>query len=146
MEFNFINILGIIFVVILLIPNIVYAVRFPNVKNQCRNRVMNGLEQIGRYASLALMVFPLGVWKFGFSNVTCFLLYLFGDGLLLLAYWIVWIFYFRQQSLPRARALAALPTAVFLLSGIMLGHWLLVAAAVIFGIGHLYVTDRNHRV
>ena len=42
-----------------------------------------------------------------------------------------------------ALALAILPTCIFLLSGVLLRHWLLVCSAVLFGIGHIFVTQRN---
>lgn len=144
MKFNFINFLGIAIVVIMLIPNIFYAVRFRKMENKCVNRVMNVIEQIGRYASFFLMFLPLGIWEFGFQNVASFLFYLYGNALLLLAYLLVWIFYFRRQSMPKALALAILPTCIFFLSGVTLQHWLLVISSVIFGTGHLYVTYQNN--
>lgn len=38
-----------------------------------------------------------------------------------------------------AVALAAIPTIIFLLCGILLRHWLLVAAALLFGVGHISI-------
>lgn len=145
MELNFINAAGGILVALMLAPNLVYAIRCPGGENKCKNKWMNFLEQIGRYGSMALMILPLGMREFGFSSVAAMLVYLFGNGGLLLAYWVCWIFYFRKPSRKWAMALAVLPTCIFFLSGITLGHWLLVFAAILFGAGHLYVTSENFR-
>ena len=44
--FSWINTFGLVMVVLLLIPNIIYGFKFRNVKNQCRNSAMNMLEQV----------------------------------------------------------------------------------------------------
>lgn len=144
MTFNWINAWGGGIVALMLAPNLLYMFRFSG-QNLCRNPWMNGLEQVGRYASMALMVFPLGVWEFGFSSPGRMLLYFAGNGALLLCYWISWFLYFQKPARGRALALAVVPAGIFLLSGLTLEHWLLTAAAVMFGVGHVYVTDQNTR-
>ena len=49
----------------------------------------------------------------------------------------------RILSALTGAALAVLPSCIFLLSGILLRHWLLVGFAVLFAIGHIYVTLKN---
>lgn len=143
MQFGPINLFGGIIVALMLLPNIIYALRFRNAENKCTSRLLNILEQVGRYGSMALMVLPLGVWKFGFPSVADMLVYAFGNGALLLAYYVLWGVYFRRQSAGVSMALAVIPTSMFLISGLTLRHWLLVAAAVIFAVGHIAVTGCN---
>ncbi len=143
MTFGWINVFGAVIVILMLIPNIVYALRNRDGKNLCANRVMNVTEQVGRYACIVLMWLPLLVWKFGFQSVFEMLLYLFGNGALLLAYWIVFFRHMRKRSAAKALALAVLPSCIFLMSGILLRHWLLAGFAVLFAIGHIYVTLKN---
>ena len=143
MKFGWINVFGAIVVVLMLIPNIVYAIRYRDEKNLCTNRLMNLIEQIGRYACIVLMWLPLLVWKFGFRSVFEMLLYLAGNGTLLLAYWIVFFRHMRKRSAAKALTLAVLPSCIFLMSGILLRHWLLTGFAVLFAIGHIYVTLKN---
>lgn len=143
MKFGWINACGAGIVVLLLIPNIVYAVKHKDEKNLCTNTLMNAMEQIGRYACIVLMWLPLLVWEFGFGSVTEMLLYLAGNGALLIAYWIVFARYMKEKSAGRALTLAVLPACVFLLSGLLLRHWLLVGFAVLFAVGHIYVTMKN---
>jgi Na+-transporting methylmalonyl-CoA/oxaloacetate decarboxylase beta subunit len=41
-----INIFGLIIVVLMLLPNILYAAKHQNIKNECKNKAMNFIEQI----------------------------------------------------------------------------------------------------
>lgn len=143
MEFGWINVFGAVIVVLMLIPNLVYAIKNRGERNLCENKLMNGLEQVGRYACIVLMWLPLLIWKFSFGSAVGLLGYLAGNAALLGAYWLVFALYRKRRTAKRALALAVLPTCIFLLSGLLLRHWLLVAFAVLFGIGHIYVTRRN---
>ena len=69
---NWLNISGLIFVVLLLIPNIIYAIKVKNQKNKCSNKFLNVMEQIGRYGCMFLMVFNIGIAEFGFRSVGIF--------------------------------------------------------------------------
>ncbi len=140
---SWLNIFGLIIVVLLLIPNIIYAVKEKNRENRCTNKFMNILEQIGRYGSMFLMVFNIGLAEFGFLSVEAFIVYLIGNILLIVSYWLIWVLYFRKKTYWKQTALAVIPTGIFLLSGITMLHFLLIIFAVIFGIAHLYVTSKN---
>ena len=143
MQFGWINVFGAGIVVLMLIPNIVYAVRNRGERNLCKNRFMNVIEQIGRYACIVLMWLPLLVQKFGFASVLGLLMYLVGNGLLLIAYWIVFCFHMHKRSKASALTLAILPSCIFMMSGLLLRHWLLVGFAVLFAVGHITVTLQN---
>ena len=52
MEFGWINVFGAVFVILMLIPNIVYAIKNTGERNLCKNLFMNLIEQIGRYPSM----------------------------------------------------------------------------------------------
>ena len=140
---DWLNVFGLILVILLLIPNIVYAIKVKNQKNLCTNKFMNILEQIGRYACMFLMVFHIGIAEFGFGSVGAFLIYSVGNVFLILSYWINWMLYFHKQSFGRQMTLAILPACLFLLSGITMQHYLLIFFGIVFGVGHIYVTCRN---
>lgn len=164
---NWINLFGLLIIVFLLIPNIIYAVKHKGMKNLCGNRFMNVLEQIGRYGSMLFMVICLKSGGYGFSSVALFLTYVFGNTLILTAYWIVWGVYFyrtRTEVIGRVYGsastfivgkhkskgegvlkmlLALLPSCLFLLSGITLEYFPLIVSAILFATGHIYVTYRN---
>ena len=143
MKFGWINVFGAGIVVLLMIPNIIYALKNRDEKNLCTNKFMNLIEQIGRYACIVLMWLPLLVWKFGFASVFEMLLYLAGNAALLLAYWFVFARYLKEKTAKRAMVLAVLPACIFLLSGLLLRHCLLVGFSLLFAIGHIYVTKKN---
>ena len=146
MEFGWINMFGAVIVILMLIPNIVYAVKNKSEQNLCTNRFMNVIEQIGRYACIVLMWLPLAVWEFGFASKLKMILYLAGNGVFLAAYWIVFARYFKEKNAKRALILAILPSFIFLMSGLLLRHWLLTGFAVLFAVGHIYVTEKNAEV
>ena len=143
MKFGWISAFGAGIVTAMLIPNVVYALKYRNEENRCTSRLMNVLEQAGRYACILLMVFPLLVWEFGFKSLAAMTAYLAGSAVLLAAYWIVFAPYMRRRTPGRAMALAVLPACIFLLCGLALRHWLLAGAALVFAAGHSYVTWQN---
>ena len=140
---QWLNIFGLILVVLILVPNIIYAFKFRDQQNKCTNKIMNIIEQVGRYGCMFLMIFNIGIAEFGFASKAMFLVYLIGNVALLISYWIIWVFYFKKQTYWEQLALAIIPTCLFLLSGITMQHYLLVIWSVIFGIGHIYVTNKN---
>lgn len=142
---SWINLFGLIIVILLLVPNAIYAIKHRNAENKCTNRLMNILEQIGRYGCMLLMIFNIGIGEFAYSSVAALLIYLFGNVLLLTGYHICWALYFKKATSSLALTMAILPTAIFLLSGLTLRHYLLIAASIIFGIAHIYVTRANSR-
>lgn len=139
MEFGIINLANALILVGILIPNVVYAAKGGE-DLASDNQIVTVLEQVGRYASMALMILPLGVWKFGFPNVLALLVYLAGNGLLLIAYWSGWGLYFKRKTFAVEILLAVAPVGIFLLTGICLRHWLLAGAAVLFGYCHIRIT------
>ena len=146
MEFGWINLFGAGIVVLIMIPNIIYAAGQKQDETQIEvPRGLSACEQVGRYGCIILMWLPLLVWKFGFGSVEEFLIYLIGNGALLLCYYLSWMLYSRKKTLSVAMALAIIPTAIFLLSGILLQHWLLVAFAILFGACHCTITYMTHK-
>ena len=142
MEFGWINLFG-GFVILMLVPNIVYAIKNKDEKNLCTNKLMNIIEQIGRYACIVLMWFPLLVWKFGFATSTEFVIYMLSNILLLVTYWILFAIYMKKKNMGLALSLAIIPSCIFLISGVLLRHWLLVVFACLFATGHIFVTYIN---
>lgn len=143
---SWLNVFGLVMVVLLLVPNIIYAVKFRDAENLCKNKVMNVMEQIGRYGSMFLMVFNIGIAEFGLSSGDALVVYVFGSIMLMIAYWIIWIIFFVKQNMWNRMALAMIPTLLFSLSGCMLRHVLLIVTAIVFGIGHIYVTYVNAKL
>lgn len=141
---NWINIFGLIIVVLMLLPNILYAYLMKPSENKCTNKTMNVLEQLGRYGSMFLMVFNIGIFEFGFYSNETSAAWLICTAALLLFYWLYWFLYFRSPKITSALMLAIIPSLIFVTSGLFLRHWLLVISGAIFSVGHIYVTYQNN--
>lgn len=143
---DWINIFGLIIVVLMLIPNIQYALKFKDIENKCKNKIMNLLEQIGRYGSMFLMIFNIGILEYGFSSKLAFLVWAVIMIVLMIAYWIVWLLYFKRLGLSYALILAIIPSAIFIFSGVLLRDYLLLIFGIIFCVGHVYVSYVSKKV
>lgn len=143
MYFGWINLFNLIIIGIMLIPNVMYAVRNKNAMNKCTNRLMNLLEQVGRYGCIVFMLLPIGMESFGFGSILAFLIYLFSVPLFLCIYLMLWRSEFSEPTTGAEMALSIIPVLIFLLCGITMSHYLLIAAAIILTISHPYVTWQN---
>ena len=140
---NLINILNIVIVVLMLVPSIIYTIKAKKFKNLCSNKAMKIVEWVGRILCIVLMIYPLGKKEFGFPSAESFIIYIFGNIILVTVYLIVWISYFKKENKLKSIVLTIVPVMVFIVCGLTLEHWLLVFSAVLFGIGHIYVTLAN---
>ena len=102
------------------------------------------LEQVGRYGSMFLMAFNIGIAEFGFASDTHFSIYAIANIILLVAYWLVYALYFYRQSNWKRIALAIIPSCIFLIDGILLRHYLLVCFTIIFALSHLCITLKDN--
>lgn len=135
---------GLGFMAVIMIPNIIFALRCKDgFANPWRNKAIEVLEQIGRFGCFALMIFNLPHTWFGFCSDEAFLLYLIGNGVLVLLYCLVWVVCFRKNSIFRALVLSILPSVIFLLSGVLLRSIPLTAAALLFAPCHIMISYQN---
>ncbi len=142
MEFGWINLFHFIVVVSIIIPNIVFA-KVCDYSNEGIPKAIILLENIGRYGAMLLMIVPVFVDEFGYGSVVEMLIDLCVSVVLFFAYVVVWILFAKKKSYRKAITLAVLPVLIFLVAGITLRHWALVAVSVIFAIGHIYITHSN---
>lgn len=142
---NWINFFGLIIILVIMIPNIIYAIKKREVDADYDNKFINGLEQIGRYGSMFFMAFNIGLLEFGFYSHGTFLIYAIGNIVLLILYLILWIPYFRRKTMWNGLLLAIIPACIFFMSGITLRHYFLVAVSIIFAVGHITITYKTHK-
>ncbi|MCM1327665.1 MAG: hypothetical protein NC249_13735 [Lachnoclostridium sp.] len=89
---------------------------------------------------MALMILPVFTkgWKFGFRSGLGMFIWVGGSVLLLVIYGLLWL----KKSTGGVGilyGLAVVPVILFLLNGILLRHFTLVAASLIFGICHVAI-------
>lgn len=141
---QFINIFNAVIVICLLIPNVIYALKKKNLENRCGSKVMNILEQAGRYASMFFMVFNIGIYEFGFGSKGAFVIWAISMPVLILLYWIFWVVYFKVPGMVPAMFLALIPAGIFIANGFLMRNWLLAVSGILFLVGHTYVTYCNN--
>lgn len=138
------NVFGLIFMAVILIPNILFAVKCKDgFENKWKNRTVETVEQIGRFGCFGFMIFNVpGTW-FGWWSDEAFAVWLVVDALLVGLYCLVWIVCFRKSSVFRALALSILPSVLFLFSGIMTRSVLLTISALLFAPTHIAISWQN---
>ncbi len=145
MVLNLINIINVGIIWVLLFPHIIKAVHSSEGEVSCRSKILNSAAQIGRYASMLLMVLPVGVWKFGFPSDVNMIIYFALNILLLAAYIIAWVIRFKKQSFGMEIAVVLLEAAVFFNCGICLEHWFLVGSSAVFAVGTVAVLLKHKK-
>ena len=126
---------------LILVPNLLYAIRRREGGISSGSRAVNALEHTGRFGCMVFMVVPLGVrgGEFGFYSPEELVIWGFGTLLLLAAYYVCWAFFARRPGRRLALALALIPCGIFLLSAVLLRHWVLAVFTGIFTGAHLYI-------
>lgn len=143
---GWINIFGLVFMVIIMIPNVIFALKCKDgFGNRWENKAVEALEQIGRYGCLAFMVINIPKTWFGWASDEAFALYLIVDAALVTAYCVIWAVCFKKNSVFRALSLSIIPSVIFLFSGIMSRSVLLMISALIFAPCHILISYKNAR-
>lgn len=141
---GWINIFGLIFMAVIMIPNIIFAIMNKDgFENLWENKRIELLEQIGRYGCFIFMVINVpGTW-FGWWSDEAFALYLVINTSLVLIYLLIWFVCFRKESVFRSLSLSIIPSVIFLFSGITARSILLIISALIFAPCHILISYKN---
>lgn len=141
---EWINIYGLVFMVVIMIPNIIFAANNKDgFQNLWSNRVVEIAEQIGRFGCFGFMVMIIPGCSFGFSSDEAFASYLMIDVILIAAYCLIWYICFKRNSVFRALALSIIPSAIFIISGVLSHYWPLIIASIIFVPCHIMISYKN---
>lgn len=141
------NYYGLIAVVIILIPNIIYAVKTKaKYESKFSNKAFSVIEQIGRYGCMLFMTFNVPYTYFGLWFDCALTVYLAVGGALLLVYCLGWIARSKNKGTIIALWLSVTPTALFLFCGITVSSIPLIICSVLFGIGHITISYKNSKL
>ena len=138
------NYFGIIFIIVLLLPNI-YASIFKKelFVNKFDDRLLIKLEKIGRYLCMILMVINIQDLYGGFKSVEAFVAYLGINIILLGLYYIVWFIFYKFNNIYKNMILGIIPSLMFIISGILQDHLLLIISGIVFAYAHLKIIWKN---
>lgn len=138
------NYYGLAIICLMMAPNALYAAKCKDrFQNLWQNRLVETLEQIGRFGCFGLMIVNIpGTWL-GFWFDGALAVYIATNAALLAAYLAIWAVCFYKNNVFRALALSILPSVSFLFSGVMLRSVPLIAAAAIFAPCHIIISYQN---
>lgn len=141
---EWINVFGLAFIFVIMIPNIIFAIKCKDgFANKWNNKFVEAIEQVGRFGCFGFMIIQIpGTW-FGWWSDEAFALYLIVDAALVLLYCVIWIVCFRKNSVFRALTLSVIPSVLFLFSGIMSRSVLLILSAILFAPSHIAISYKN---
>lgn len=138
------NLFGLIFIVVIMIPNIVFAIKYKDgFENKYQNKTIEIIEQIGRFGCFGFMIINIPGTRFGWISGEAFAAYLIVDAILVMVYCAIWIICFNKNDLFRALALSVIPSILFFFSGIMDRSILLILSSLIFAPAHILISYKN---
>ena len=138
------NVFGLVFIVVIMIPNIIYAIRCKvGFENKWQSKPVEIIEQVGRFGCFVLMILNIpGTW-YGWWSDNAFATYIIIDTALVALYCAIWIIFWKKNSIFKALALSIIPSVLFLFSGIMSRSILLIIAALLFAPSHILISYKN---
>lgn len=137
------NYFGLVVMAVIMIPNIIYAVKHKNSESVYRNKAVEILEQIGRYGCFILMIFNIPYTYFNFWFNYALIVYLSVIGGLCLAYLIFWAICRDRNDKLKALSLSIIPSCIFLFGGVVLASIPLIFFSVLFAVCHIYISCKN---
>lgn len=141
------NYIGLTIIAIIMIPNIIFAIKCKDkFQNIYKNKVVEVLEQIGRFGCFCLMIFNIPYTYLNFWFEHALWAYIGVNGGLCLAYILFWIIFKDSDSIKRALSLSIIPSLIFLFSGIILAYIPLIVFAVVFSINHILLSYKNAKM
>lgn len=139
------NYIGLVIVVLLLIPNIIFAIKNKNEPKQSNKKILEVFEQIGRYGSMLFMIFNIPYITLGFYFAYGQIAYIAINSVFMLAYYLFWVTLWKKDCLSKALLLSIIPSIMFILSGVLLLNIPLIVFAILFAIFHIYISAKKYR-
>ena len=141
---EWINIFGAVFITVIMVPNIIYALKCKDgFENKWNNRGVEIIEQIGRFGCFGFMIINIpGTWFCWWSD-EAFAVYLIVNSVLIITYCVIWIICFQKNTIFRALALSVIPSVIFIFSGVMSRSILLIVASLLFAPAHILISYKN---
>lgn len=138
------NYIGLIFIILIMIPNIIYLFcHQDDFKQKYKNRIVEALEQVGRYGSFFFMIFNIPYTYFSFWFLNGLIVYIIVGASLIFVYLLSWVLFWSRHQIIRAYLLSIIPSALFIFSGIMLLSIPLLIFSLIFAFSHITISLKN---
>ena len=141
---KYFNIYGLIFVIIILFPNIIFAYSCKDgFENHYENKLVEIMEQIGRFGCFISMFLVIPFLNKGFWFKSGKIIYVAWGSVLVTLYCIGWIIFWKEDSIKKSLYLSIVPSLLFIESGIISGNFQLLVFAIIFAPCHILISYMN---
>lgn len=141
---KYFNIYGLIFVIIILFPNIIFAYSCEDgFENHYENKLVEIMEQIGRFGCFISMFLVIPFLNKGFWFKSGKIIYVALGIVLVTLYCIGWIIFWKEDSIRKSLYLSIVPSLLFIESGIISGNFQLLVFAIIFAPCHILISYMN---
>lgn len=141
---KYFNIYGLIFVIIILFPNIIFAYSCKDgFENHYENKLVEIMEQIGRFGCFISMFLVIPFLNKGFWFKSGKIIYVALGIVLVTLYCIGWIIFWKEDSIRKSLYLSIVPSLLFIESGIISGNFQLLVFAIIFAPCHILISYMN---
>lgn len=145
--FDVVNVYGLLFAAVLLVPHIVYMKTHTLDTGVFANRAMVYIDRVGRLASLFLMSFHIGVLELGFTEPQALMrrFWLIVMGVCSVLYALLWLLFFKKETKGCALGIILISSFMVTFSGVLQVNTLLLTAGIVYLIGELYLFSRYFR-
>ena len=140
--FSVINIFGLLFNIILIVPHIVYAKTHTYDMTIFDNRAMLYIDRIGRYCSVFLMFVNIGLLEGGFTSDYMKKYWIISSIVLSVIYVLLWLVFFKTEKKSVAYAIIIISALIIIQSGILQVKTLLLTFGIVYLIGELYISSK----
>lgn len=141
------NFYGLIFIAVIMIPNIIFAITNKDgFQNLYKNKSIEIFEQIGRIGCFVFMILHIPPLVKGFWFDRAEIVYVIFGCLFVLIYVAGWIIFRHENSVRKSLFLSCVPSLLFIVSGALLGNIPLVVASVIFAPCHILISYKNAKL
>ncbi len=138
------NFIGLIFVAVILIPNIIFAAKNKDgFQNFYQNKFVEFFEQIGRFGCFITMFLTPPFLNLGFKINGAKTAYIITGAVLVALYCLGWIVFGRENSVRKSLALSIIPSVLFLESGLLSLNFPLIILSLIFAPCHIIISYKN---
>lgn len=138
------NYYGLAVICIIMIPNVICTfVDKSAFENYFHNKIIETMEQIGRFGCFACMIINVPFVCYGFWMENALAIYLITNGVLLTTYLLGWVIFDKKKQITKTLWLSIAPTIIFVFSGVALRHLPLIVFATLFGIAHITISYKN---
>ncbi len=141
---SWLNFIGLIFVAVILIPNIIFAAKNKDgFQNFYQNKFVEIFEQIGRFGCFITMFFTPPFLNLGFKINGAKTAYIITGAVLVALYCLGWIVFGKENSVRKSLALSIIPSVLFLESGLLSLNFPLIILSLIFAPCHIIISYKN---